>query len=59
MARHLVSSPPDIPDYHITYKVKPFDVEEAKEIIKTKPQQLSQEEMFIGSPDLRARQQGV
>lgn len=34
-------------DYHITYKVKPFDVEEAKEIIKTKPQQLSQEEMFL------------
>ena len=34
-------------DYRITYKVKPFDVEEAKEIIKTKPQQLSQEEMFM------------
>lgn len=34
-------------DYHITYKVKPFDVEEAKKIIKTKPQQLSQEEMFM------------
>lgn len=34
-------------DYHITYKVKPFDVAEAKEIIKTKPQQLSQEEMFL------------
>lgn len=34
-------------DYHITYQVKPFDVEEAKEIIKTKPQQLSQEEMFM------------
>lgn len=34
-------------DYHITYKVKPFDVEEAKQIIKTKPQQLSQEEMFM------------
>lgn len=34
-------------DYHITYKVKPFSVEEAKEIIKTKPQQLSQEEMFM------------
>ena len=34
-------------DYHITYKVKPFDVDEAKEIIKTKPQQLSQEEMFM------------
>ncbi len=34
-------------DYHITYKVKPFNVEEAKEIIKSKPQQLSQEEMFM------------
>ena len=34
-------------DYHITYKVKPFDVAEAKEIIKTEPQQLSQEEMFM------------
>lgn len=34
-------------DYHITYKVKPFDVEEAKRIIKVKPQQLSQEEMFM------------
>lgn len=34
-------------DYHITYKVKPFNVAEAKEIIKTKPQQLSQEEMFL------------
>ena len=34
-------------DYRITYKVKPFDVAEAKEIIKTKPQQLSQEEMFM------------
>lgn len=34
-------------DYHITYKVKPFDVAEAKEIIKTKPQQLSLNEMFM------------
>ena len=34
-------------DYHITYKVKPFNVEEAKQLIKTKPQQLSQEEMFM------------
>ncbi|MDO4161250.1 MAG: DUF3868 domain-containing protein [Prevotellaceae bacterium] len=34
-------------DYHITYKVKPFDVEEAKALIKTKPQQLSQQEMFL------------
>ena len=34
-------------DYHITYKVKPFDVAEAKEILKTKPQQLSLNEMFM------------
>ena len=34
-------------DYHITYKVKPFSVEEAKEVLKTKPQQLSLNEMFM------------
>lgn len=34
-------------DYHITYKVKPFDVAEAKEVLKTKPQQLSLNEMFM------------
>lgn len=34
-------------DYHITYKVKPFDVEEAKEILKSKPQQLSLSELFM------------
>lgn len=34
-------------DYHITYKVKPFDVAEAKEILKTKPQQLSLDELFM------------
>ena len=34
-------------DYHITYKVKPFNVEEAKEVLKTKPQQLSLNEMFM------------
>lgn len=34
-------------DYHITYKVKPFDVEEAKQIMKTKPQQLSLNELFM------------
>lgn len=33
-------------DYHITYRVKPFDVEEAKRVIRTKPQQLSLDEMF-------------
>lgn len=34
-------------DYHITYKVKPFDVETAKQVIKTQPQLLSEEEMFM------------
>lgn len=34
-------------DYHITYKVKPFNVEEAKEVLKTKPQQLSLNELFM------------
>lgn len=34
-------------DYHITYKVKPFDVKEAKEILKTKPQLLSLSELFM------------
>ena len=45
-------------DYHITYKVKPFDVETAKRLIKTQPQLLSEEEMFMvaqtyepGSPE--------
>lgn len=34
-------------DYTITYEVRPFTVEEAKEILKTKPQQLSLNEMFM------------
>lgn len=34
-------------DYHINYTVKPFDVDEAKRVIKTKPQQLSQQEMYL------------
>ena len=34
-------------DYHITYKVKPFDVETAKKLIKTKPYLLSEQEMFM------------
>lgn len=33
-------------DYVVKYTVRPFSVEEAKEILKTKPQQLSLEEMF-------------
>ena len=34
-------------DYHITYKVKPFDVEEVREIMKTKPQLLSLNELYM------------
>ena len=34
-------------DYRVNYVVRPFDVDEAKCIIKTKPQQLSLEEMFL------------
>lgn len=34
-------------DYHITYKVRPFNVEEAKKLIKTRPQLLSQNEMYM------------
>lgn len=34
-------------DYMVKYTVRPFSVEEAKEIFKTKPQQLSLEEMFM------------
>ena len=34
-------------DYVVSYTVKPFSVEEAKEVLKTKPQQLSLEEMFM------------
>lgn len=34
-------------DYVVNYTVRPFSVEEAKEILKTKPQQLSLEEMFL------------
>lgn len=34
-------------DYVVTYSVRPFSAEEAKEILKTKPQQLSLEEMFM------------
>lgn len=34
-------------DYHITYKIKPFDVEEAKQIMKIRPQLLSLNELFM------------
>ncbi len=34
-------------DYTVTYTVRVFNVEEAKEILKTKPQQLSLQEFFL------------
>ncbi len=34
-------------DYVVAYTVRPFSVDEAKEILKSKPQQLSLEEMFL------------
>lgn len=34
-------------DYVVSYCIRPFSVEEAREIMKTKPQQLSLEEMFL------------
>ena len=34
-------------DYVVSYTVRPFSVEEAKEVLRTKPQQLSLEEMFM------------
>lgn len=34
-------------DYTVRYTVRPFSAEEAKEVMKTKPQQLSLEEMFL------------
>lgn len=34
-------------DYVVAYTVRPFSVDEAKEVLRTKPQQLSLEEMFL------------
>ena len=34
-------------DYHIKYKVRPFNVEEAKALINIRPQLLSQNEMYM------------
>lgn len=34
-------------DYHIKYKVRPFNVDEAKALVKTRPQLLSQNEMYM------------
>ena len=34
-------------DYEVSYTIRPFTVEEASQLIKTKPQQLSLNEMFL------------
>ena len=34
-------------DYTVSYTVRPFSVEEAKQILRTRPQQLSLQEMFL------------
>lgn len=34
-------------DYVVSYSVRPFSVEEAKQVMRTKPQQLSLEEMYM------------
>ena len=34
-------------DYRVSYTIRPFTVEEARDIIRTKPQQLSLNEMFL------------
>ena len=34
-------------DYVVSYSVRPFSVDEAKQVLKTKPQQLSLEEMYM------------
>lgn len=34
-------------DYTVSYTVRPFSVDEAKQVLKTHPQQLSLEEMFL------------
>lgn len=34
-------------DYRVSYTIRPFTVEEARELIRTKPQQLSLNEMFL------------
>lgn len=41
-------------DYHIYYIVKPFTAEQARQLIKTKPQQLSLEEMFLAAQTCEA-----
>jgi len=45
-------------DYTVTYTVRPFNIEESKELLKTKPQMLSLQEMYLvaqtyepGSPE--------
>lgn len=34
-------------DYTVTYTVRPFNIEESKELLKTKPQMLSLQEMYM------------
>ena len=36
-------------DYTVNYSIRPFTAEEARELIKTKPQQLSLNEMFLAA----------
>lgn len=49
-------------DYRVSYVVRPFSVDEARRIIRVKPQQLSLEEMFLVaqtySPGFRRVQRG-
>ena len=41
-------------DYTVSYTVRPFSVEEAKQILKTHPQQLSLQEMFLVAQTMEA-----
>ena len=41
-------------DYTVSYTVRPFSVEEAKQILKTRPQQLSLQEMYLVAQTMEA-----
>lgn len=41
-------------DYTVSYTVRPFSVEEAKQILKTRPQQLSLQEMYLVAQTMKA-----
>ena len=41
-------------DYTVTYTVRPFSVEEARQILKTRPQQLSLQEMYLVAQTMEA-----